>query len=1227
MMADADAFAPPYFGSDLQNFWAGGCAAAVAVYQTATTLRDDRLKQRWEKAMQTWAVIVVTCAYIAVLFAIAGWGDRKSAAGVILPARPRRAALVYALTLAVYNTSWSFYGSVGRAATSGWDFLPIYIGPALVLLGAQPILAKVIALTKAHNVTSIADFIAARYGKSRAIAASVTLTALVGVLPYIALQLKAVGTSFDVLTAATRSPSSGLAAWNDTPLATAVAMAVFAILFGVRHIHTSDHHRGLMLAIAFESLIKLACFVAVAIFIVFGVFDGPGDLFGRAANTETLARLPILDLSNPSWVSNTLISAIAFLCLPHAFHVAAVENEDPSHIKHARWLYPAYLLGISVFMVPVALAGRLTFGSDVDPDTYMISLPVHAEANAFSLIAFLGGLSAATGMVIVAAIALSTMLCNDVVLPMVLRMRAPVGAVHDLDLARTLLNVRRAGIVVTLGLAYGIERMVGQAYPLTQMGLISFVAVAQFGPAFLGGLYWRRASCAGAMAGLACGFAVWGYCLLLPAAGQLVPGISDLVALGPGGWTILRPLALFGLEGLDPISHATSWSLAANTLAYVLVSGFGNQSAIERAQASAFVDGTSHDRSALHPWQSILRLGDLRELAVRLVGTDRGEGAFDAYLVERRRDMGPRNGPSDFADRDAIRFTENLVAGAVGAPSARILMATSLGGYSLSRKAALAMLDEASEAIHFNRRLLQSTIENVSQGILVVDETLHVMVWNARLAALLDLPLELLQVGAPLTDITAFNVARGEYRDDELSTLIINRDIATQTWPYIYVRRRPTGTVLEASYNRLPEGGFVATYADITERARAAEALRDANERLEEHVRERTQALFVAKAQAEKANASKTRFLAAASHDLLQPLNAARLFAAALEEQMRDPIRSGQLARNVVTSLSSAEQLIATLLDISALDAGGVTVATQNFAVAGLLTQLEVEFRALADDKGLQFTVVNSSVMLKSDPQLLRRVLQNLLGNAIRYTSTGRVLLGCRRRGDQLIMEIWDTGPGIPSEQHGEIFEEFRRCGPDTGMEKGLGLGLAIVDRIARKLDHSVTLRSREGCGSCFALEVPRAYGSPQAEVRRPEPRVGLSLDSLVVLCIDDDDTICEATEALISSWGATCIATPRLGNALERLADRVPDLVLVDYHLRGGTNGLQTLRELRRLWDRDVAGLLITADRSEPTRCEGLAEGCEVLLKPVRPAALRRFLGHVALRRTPRPTRDEHAA
>src|SRR5215469_17915169 len=450
-----------------------------------------------------WFVSIVALGYLGLLFAIAFYGDRRAEQGRGVG----RESIIYALSLAIYCTSWTFYGSVGRAASHGIDFILIYVGPILLILPGYAIMRKILRIARAHNVTSIADFIGARYGKSRPVAALATVIAVVGVLPYLALQLQAVTLSFETLVSESLDVSrseSALPPWQDTALYVALMMAVFSILFGVRHVHASERHHGLILAIAFESLVKLGAFLAVGLFVVYGLVDGPMRLFQQTmADPAVAARIEAIAFQ-PAWISITVLAAFAFICLPRQFHVAVVESGRPSNLRMAAWLFPLYLVAINLFVPAIALAGLLRFPDGTPPDLFVLMLPVAGQESWLSLAVFIGGLSASTSMVIVESVALSTMICNELVMPVLLRRpalrTATGGAVGGL-----LLAIRRSAIFIVLLAAYGYHALIGDRYPLASIGLISFCAVAQFGPALLLGLYWRGAHRLGALAGMAVG--------------------------------------------------------------------------------------------------------------------------------------------------------------------------------------------------------------------------------------------------------------------------------------------------------------------------------------------------------------------------------------------------------------------------------------------------------------------------------------------------------------------------------------------------------------------------------------------------------------------------------------------------------------------------------------------------------------------------------------------------
>jgi Na+/proline symporter/signal transduction histidine kinase len=1166
--------------------------------------------------MRNWAVLALSLGYVAFLFAVAYYGDRVARRR----GRPVAKPIVYSLSLAVYCTSWTFYGSVGLAARTGYGFLPIYLGPILLFALGWPLLARVIRISKAQNITSIADFIAARYGKSQVLAAAVTVVAVVGTLPYIALQLKAVSASFLALTrfSAVAMPAieHGGPIWSDTALAVSVILALFAILFGTRRIEATEHHEGMILAIAFESLVKLLAFLVVGIFVTWGVLGGFGDLAARIAAAPELSKRFLAGVDGPSWVTMTGLAFAAVLCLPRQFHVIVVENADEADVRKASWLFPLYLVAINIFVIPIAAAGLIVFpAGTVDGDMFVLALPVAAGQGAVALFAFIGGLSAATGMVIVASVAASTMVSNDLVMPIVLHGRRR-GRAERADMSALVLNIRRAAILVLMLLAYCFYRLIGNAVALASIGLLSFAAMAQFAPALFGGLVWRGATARGAIAGIVAGSLVWSYTLLLPAlagSGWLPQGLLDH---GPFGLALLRPQQLLGLR-FDPLTHGVFWSLLVNLACYVAFSLARMPRVIERSQASAFIDVDSgQSQPGARFWRGAISVAELAAVAAQYLGAERAGRSFAEFARARRAELVP-SAQADFA---LVRHTERLLASALGAPSARLVIALSLERRNLSLDGALRLLDDATAAIQYNRDLLQATVENVRQGISVFDRDLRLVCWNRRFRELLDLPPSFGRIGVTLQEIIRFNAERGEYGPGDSDALLAQRlELFVGKGETIFERRRPNGTVLEIRTSPM-SGGYVTTYSDITEHVRATAELAAANERLEERVRERTAALTAlnealsrAKSLAEDANLGKTRFLAAASHDLLQPLNAARLYVSTLlERQGREDAADLDLARKIDASLRLVEDLLGTLLDISRLDAGALKPERTHFALGQLFESLRVEFAPLAERKGLELRIVPTALTVESDRHLLHRVLQNLLSNALRYTLSGKVLMGVRRAGRQLSIEVWDTGPGIPVGFQGRVFQEFERVAPSPGTEHGLGLGLSIVDRISRMLDHPVDFRSRPGRGTAFSVRVPR--GRPAAALAPSEtfaPRAVPSLDRAVVLCVDNETTVLDGMRALLESWSCRVLLARGTAEAvaLAAAAPLRPELLIVDYHLDAAGDGVDCIAALRRACAGDLQAVIVTADRSEAVRSRALAHGIAVLHKPLKPAALRALL------------------
>ena len=1151
--------------------------------------------------MRDWAVLTLALAYLALLFLIAWAADRRARP-------PGRAPAVYALSIGVYCTSWTLYGAVGVAAEGGLDYLAIYVGPILVMGLGWPLIARMVRIARAENVVSISDFISARYGKSRAVAVLVTVTAAVGLLPYFALQLKAITISFEALASPAAEGAVGSLP-GGTTLIVAVAMAAFAVLFGVRSVNANEPHRGLMLAVATESVVKLAAALLVGGAVAFFAFDTPGGLAAAVRADPALSGLLRFDALDPAWWATCGLAALAFLCLPRQFHVAIVENTDVRDVRTAAWAFPLYLVAINLFVLPLAMAGLTLFpDGSVQPDTFLVAIPRALGWPLLAFVAFLGGLSAATGMIIVATLALGTMVSNDVILPLLARHRG-LRERWAANPGPALIAARRVAVVGIMALAYLCYLVIGSAFALAAIGLLSFAAVAQFAPALIGGLFWRRATAAGAIAGIGAGFLGWVWTAAVPAfatAGWLP---HDLLVHGPFGVAWLSPVGLGGLV-LDPMLHGVLWSLGPNLALYVAVSLATEPSVAERRQAERFV-GIGAETPRREPPARAISLADLHELAARYVGRERADATFGALAAARAGDDASLM-PAK-SDVEAVQATERLLAGAIGSASARVVVASLLSDRRFSRSDARELIDEASRAILGQHELMRDALQTIRQGLCAFDGDFRVTLWNPRFLALCDLPAEMVSIGTGLEEIVRYNEARGEYGEGQFDSVLARRSVAGQgDRPDVYERRRPDGTVLEISTTPLPSGGFVAVYTDVTERHAAADALREANEALEARVGERTLALSAAKAEAERANVGKTRFLAAAGHDLMQPLQAARLFLSALSERSADPT-----VERIDAALDSVEHLLGELVEVSKLDSGVTTPSPADFRLADVLKPLGEEFSALADQNGLGFRAVPCSASVRSDPALLRRILQNFLANALRYTGSGRILLGCRRRGGEIAVEVWDTGPGIPQSKLKDIFLEFHRLEQGKASGEGLGLGLSIVERLAGLMGHRVAVRSRPGRGSCFEVRVPLA-AAPVAALA-PARRAQRRFDGALVVFVENEAAIAGAMSELLAGWSCAVVAAPTAEAALAGLAGRRPDVLLSDYHLDDGRTGLEALALLQAALGADLPAALITADRDPGLRAAAEATGYRLLHKPVRPGALRALLGQMLAERAGR--------
>lgn len=1158
-------------------------------------------------------VVLLAFLYVGFLFLIAWWADRHNQRSALLR------ALVYSLSLAVYCSSWTFFGAIGQAVNDGWAFVPIYLGPILLFVLAWPFLRRLSVVSTRNRVTSIADFIGSRYGKHQFLAALVTLIAVVGSLPYIALQLKAVTQAW--LTVQQLWQPSLEANHSNTSFIAALILVAFTMAFGTRVLDKRHRHRGLMSAIAVESMVKLAAFFAVGVFAVTVLLDANSRNF--EIDYGNLAEWP----EPINFVTQLVLAAAAIVCLPRQFHVMVVEHHSRRDMRSARWIFPLYLALFCVLIAPVALLGQSLLGGATAPDgigadMFVVSAPLAAGNTSLAIVALLGGLSAATGMVIVACVTLSVMICNEWMVPL----WQFFDRAHSIN-ARWLQLVRRSAIAAVLLAAWLLEQQLINSGGLASLGLLSFAAAAQLLPSILAALYWPRAHSRGVITGIFAGGALWFYCLLLPA---LLGEGHSLLAQGLFGVSWLRPEALLGLGFVDPLTHGVFWSLLLNCVCLVSVSAVSRFRAIELRQARAFTQlrlvrgyqKADFELTKIESWQ-------LQRILAPLLGGERSQQLWQRF--EQR--VGQRLLPNDPVPRFVVKDVEAALAAIVGAVSAHRTLDLLQRKKPLQLDEFVLLIGDSSKQLQFGQDLLQITLETIPQGVSVVDANLDLVAWNSRYVELFSFPERLLYIGCPISKVYQFNAERGylQNADTDVDTAIMRRlDLLSGGKPYRIERVLPNGTVIEICGTPMARGGYVTTYTDISEYRRMFNELDQTKNQLERRVVERTSALAAANDSLANENlararierelntvyTSKSRFLAAASHDLLQPISAARLFTAALMYRTKGSDVAADVG-HIDSALIGAENLITSLREIARLDSGNIHLDCRDFCLLEMLEPLARECGLIAEQNGLELRYRRSSLWVYSDQQLLRRVIQNFLSNALRYTRAGRVLLACRPRGDHVLIQVWDTGPGISKADQQRVFDEFERApgAVHNDSDKGLGLGLSIVQRISGLLGYEVTLHSVEGRGSVFAIRVP--LGKKQ---ERPVKGGAVELESELagksVLCIDNEVGIRAGMHALLSQWGCRVFSGANLGEVLGQWRmETAPDIVLADFHLDNGETGLQLIEALNYHWHTRLPAVVISADNSEEIRAQVENAGHRFLAKPVKPAALRGVMRQLLLR------------
>ncbi|RKF14570.1 response regulator [Alginatibacterium sediminis] len=1153
-----------------------------------------------------WAVIPLSLLYLGVLFLIAFFSDKFP------QKRLRLQAWLYSFSIAVYCTSWTFYGTVGQAQDQFLSYIPVYLGPIIVFVFGWKLLARLVIIAKREHITTIADFIAARYGKSQTLAVVISLLCILGILPYIALQLRAIVMGLDLIGGESMRQSLGNISSAQIALMVSVLLAVFTMLFGTRHIDATEHHRGVIVAIAFESLIKLVAFVAVGCLAVSLLGDASIEQQQHVVE-KISADWDGIGLSNISdLIFSTVLAMLAVICLPRQFHVTVVENNRVSDLRLARWVFPGYLLLLALFVMPISLAGQLWLPAGTPADSYVVSLPLFTNFNTLGMAAFIGGTSAASGMVVVSTIALAIMVSNDLVLPLLLR-RGRLSGRNFASFSELLLNVRRTTILAILLLSWGSYLLLGEVDRLADIGVLSFAAISQLAIPLIGGLYWREGNRSGVYLGLLLGMSVW-LLNLMHLTGLTAVEIGD-------SWLafFLESPELFGHRVMSDSNWGILLSLSMNLAGFIIGSRLTSPAVSERLQAMSFVSNADKRGQASTLYQSKVSVEELHMLTSRFLGSQRISAAFARFSKSR----GVTLAPHQQAPEDLIVETERLLAGVFGSSSSRLVLSTALQGKQVQLEEFATIAEEASELMQFNRDLLQGAIEHIDQGITIVDTELSIVSWNRRYIELFEFPAGFIYVGRPIEDVVRYNAQRGLCGPGDLEQQVQRRvSHLRRGSAHTSSREYPDGRVIQVQGNPMPGGGFVMTFSDISTFRQAERMLKQTNEILEARVEQRThelsninQQLLSATEAAESANQSKSRFLAAVSHDLMQPLNAAKLFTASLLDSQLSK-DSDFLAQNIDKSLYSAEEIISDLLDISRLESGRIELSEERFVIGQLLRQLLAEFTPLAAQQGVRLKVVESDLTVFSDSKLLRRILQNFLTNALRYNPNGKVLLGVRREGDFIRLQVWDNGPGIETEKQQLIFNEFQQIDAmkNRNAEQGLGLGLAIAKGFSELLNAQIQVKSTVGKGSVFSVRAPITHALPLTKAKETV-EVEIT-EGAKVMCIDNEPEILIGMESLLGRWGYEVICCEDEDMAQAVIDDGWrPELILSDYHLDNDQLGTDVVTSLKQRFSLDCGAIIISADRQAELIDSIRAQGYVYLSKPLRPLRLKTLCQQLLLR------------
>jgi len=972
-------------------------------------------------------LLAIILGYLLLLFSIAYYAERKELQGNSLVANP----YVYSLSLAVYCTSWTFYGSVGKAANTGLSFLTIYIGPTLMAVLWWIVLRKIVYLSKENRITTISDFISSRYGKSVGLSVLVTVVAVIGITPYLGLQLKAITTTFSLLSG--RTLGGHFAGWFISLL-----LGVFAVIFGARRLDASERHSGLVFAVAFESAFKLIAFLLVGFFVTYGLFDGFGDIFGRISQGPYSLLMKVGDNSPVSfleWTSLTFLSMMAIMFLPRQFHVAVVENFSADHIKKAMWLFPLYLFLINIFVLPIAYGGLILGNIPSTADYFVLTIPMHYGHTFLTLLVFIGGFSAATAMIIVESVALSTMVMNSFVMPTFWDLRA------FQNFSVVMLNIKRIVILGCVLLGYSFAVTIGDYYSLVDIGLKSFEAVTIFAPCFLLGLYWKGGNRKGAIAGIIAGFIIWIYTLLIPAlmrAGIITPS-GDLEAVFQS--RLLNPTALFGLEGLDRWSHSLFWGLLLNLLFFVGVSIFTRQSDADKRQAIIFVDSWSPLQFS--QTQQPAGIAEIEGILGQYIGRAEARETVDGFLKQHNL---TRQGVSTDSLQKLRQDAERVLSGALG-PSISTLvfqdrkalsrdealrMSDSIQRISRSLRLSRQELAEANRQLAMLKEFSENIIESLPLGVATLDESLLVTYWNSGMELI---------TGVEKSDALG---QEAKYLFTCLEPRLFDPEI--HEGEITCKRNFEPQIILKGYLSRLTgvRKGYVLVLEDITEKKKIEEELFQATK-----------------------HASVGRLAAGVAHEIGNPLASISSLVQELQTENLSSFEKESLG-TINQHVHRIARIVRNLGDFARL-------YPRQKVPTSLRDILENTLNLVRYDKNFRKIEIRTDVQdtppLKIDPDQIQQVFLNLVLNARDAMPDGGTLdISIRQMNGQVEMRFADTGHGIDMDTRDKVFDPFFST---KGPTKGTGLGLSISYSIIKDHGGTIEIESEKGKGTRFLIRIP----------------------------------------------------------------------------------------------------------------------------------------------------------